>query len=138
MIVLDTNVLSEPLRIRPEPNVLRWLTDTSGEHMVTSITVGEILTGVRFLPPGRRRDDLASSIDRVFVDFSERILSYDQAAARDYAELRELRRASGRSLSVEDGMIAAICRTRAASLATRNTRDFDGMGITLINPWVRH
>lgn len=135
MIVIDTNVLSEPLRTRPEPRVLAWLSTVSGEVGFTSISVGEILTGVRRLPAGRRRDGLLAEVERSFGTYAALVLPYDEPAARTYAAMNESRRVAGHPLSVEDGMIAAICRSRGLALATRNTKDFHGLGLELIDPW---
>jgi predicted nucleic acid-binding protein len=135
VIVLDTNVLSEPLRAQPDPGVLAWLEGLSDSVALTSVSVGEILTGVRRLPPGRRRDGLLAEVDRTFTLFAAHVLPYDEPAARVYAELQAKSRAAGHPLSVEDGMIAAICRSRGVALATRNVKDFQGLGLDLVNPW---
>jgi toxin FitB len=135
VIVLDTNVLSEPLKSQPDWRVLEWLASAPGDVAVTSISVGEVLTGVRRLPTGRRREGLLAAIERTLTIFAGRILPYDDAGARVYAHMQESRRLSGVPLSVEDGMIAAICSTRGAELATRNVRDFEGLGLELVNPW---
>lgn len=135
MIVLDTNVLSEPLKGLPDSGVLGWLESAPRDVAVTSVSVGELLTGVRRLPSGRRRDGLLSAIEHTLTAFAGRVLSYDEAGARAYAQMQETRRLAGVPLSVEDGMIAAICSTRAATLATRNVKDFEGLGLELINPW---
>nr|WP_221244007.1 type II toxin-antitoxin system VapC family toxin [Cryobacterium roopkundense] len=132
---MDTNVLSEPLRSRPDTAVLFWLGHVNEDLALTSITVGEILTGVRLLPPGHRRDGLMSAIEQTLALYREQVLPYDEHAARTYAALQESRRAAGHPLSVEDGMIAAICQTRGATLAMRNIKDFQGLGIDLIDPW---
>jgi predicted nucleic acid-binding protein len=134
VIVLDTNVLSEPLRARPDRNVLAWL-ESVEDVAITSVSVGEVLTGVRLLPEGRRRRGLLAAIEATLTTFAERVLAYDEAAARIYAELQVQRRAAGAALSVEDGMIAAMCLSTSARLATRNVRDFDGLGLDLFNPW---
>jgi toxin FitB len=134
VIVLDTNVLSEPLRAKPDRSVLEWIAARS-DIGTTSVTVAELLTGARRLPLGRRRDELLVAIERVLSSFPANVLPYDLAAARRYAEMQELRRSAGVPLSVEDGIIAAICSTRSLSLATRNTRDFEGLGLRLIDPW---
>ncbi len=104
---------------------------------LTSISVGEILTGVRFLPEGRRRDGLTAAIEQILATYTDRVLPYDEPAARIYAKNRESRRASGQPLNVEDGMIASICLHRGAALATRNLKDFEGLGLHLVNPWDR-
>lgn len=136
MIILDTNVLSEPIRSRPEPAVLAWFARVPEEVALTSVSVGELLTGVQILPPGRRRDGLRNAIDGILSEYADRVLPYDESAARVYANLRGSRRAQGRPLSVEDGMIAAICLSHGARLATRNVADFGGLGLDLVNPWM--
>jgi predicted nucleic acid-binding protein len=135
VIVIDTNVLSEPLRPRPSPRVMSWLAGVDGEVFVTSITVGEILRGVRMLPDGRRRRELWSDVEALFSRFRHRVLDYDFSAAERFAQLYETQRKGGRTVSVEDGMIAAICLVHGARLATRNTRDFEELGLELVDPW---
>jgi toxin FitB len=135
MIVLDTNVLSEPLKTRPDERVLTWLSSLDDVAAVTAVSVGELLTGVRALPAGRRREGLLEAIESTLRTFAGAVLAYDEVAARHYARLQEVRRAAGRPLAVEDGMIAAICTARGATLATRNTTDFSGLDLDLIDPW---
>jgi len=134
MIVFDTNVLSEPLKSQPNAEVLQWIVATD-EAATTAVSVGELLVGVRRLSAGRRREGLQAAIEQTLTSFSDTILPYDEAAARSYAELQERRRSVGAPLRVEDGMIAAICVCRSLRLATRNIRDFQGLGLDLINPW---
>ena len=137
MIVVDTNVLSEPLRSRPDEAVLDWLEASAENVSITAITVGEMLVGARSIPHGRRREGLLEAIDQTVAAFGGEVLVYDARAARAYAEMREIRTRMGRALSVEDGMIAGICASHGAALATRNTKDFIGLGIELIDPWLR-
>ena len=134
MIILDTNVLSEVLRPRPDTEVLGWMARQQ-DVGTTAITVGELLVGVRGLPAGRRRDDLIGAIEQSLVAFRGSILPYDEGAARSYARMQERRRATGIPLAREDGMIAAICATRSLVLATRNTKDFRDLDLELVNPW---
>ena len=135
MIVLDTNVLSEPLKHRPDEHVLAWFASLDEETGVTAVSVGELLTGVRALPVGRRREGLLTAIEATLPTFAGSVLAYDEAAARHYARLQESRRGAGRPRAVEDGMIAAICIARGTTLATRNTSDFTGLGLDLVDPW---
>ena len=135
MIVLDTNVLSEPLKRTPDEHVLSWMERLDGATAVTAVSVGELLTGARALPEGRRRTELLDAVLSTLADFSGSVLAYDEPAAQHYARLQELRRTMGRPLAVEDGMIAAICLTHGAALATRDTADFAALGIELIDPW---
>lgn len=137
MIVLDTNVLSETLRPRPNATVLAWLAaQPVAALFTTTVTRGEILYGVRLLPKGRRRDALHNAVTAVFdEDFANRALPFDSHAADDYADIAAVRKTKGRPISQFDAMIAAIARSRGASLATRNIRDFAGCGIELVDPW---
>jgi hypothetical protein len=134
VIVLDTNVVSETVRNTPSPSVLRWLNTRPEPFALTSISIGELLTGVRLLPQGKRREGLMAAIEEVLVRQGV-VLPYDEAAARAYAALRERAHAMGRGLSVEDGMIAAICAAHGATLATRNLTDFDFLRLPIVNPW---
>lgn len=137
MIVLDTNVLSELLRPQPNTRVMAWLAARPAASLfTTTVTRGEILYGIRLLPAGRRRNALQDAVTAIFdEDFAKRTLPYDNPAADHYADIAASRRTKGRPISQFDAMIAAIARSRGASLATRNTRDFTGCGIDLIDPW---
>mgnify|MGYP001297359493 CR=1 FL=1 len=137
MIVLDTNVLSELIRPAPDPHVLAWMEAQPADALfTTAITRCEMLFGARILPPGRRRDGLLAEIAAIFsTDMAGRVLAYDEAAADAHVEISVQRRAQGRPVSPSDMMIAGIVRSLEATLATRNVRDFEGCGITLVDPW---
>ncbi|MFH8252251.1 type II toxin-antitoxin system VapC family toxin [Microbacterium sp. B2969] len=134
MIILDTNVLSEPLRPSPDEAVIRWMR-AEADLAVTAISVAELLVGAHRLPAGSRRDRLITDIEAILS--GNRVFAFDDRAARIYAGMQESRRSAGRPLSVEDGMIAAITAAQGAVLATRNTPDFEGLGVELIDPWSR-
>ena len=134
MIVLDTNVVSESVKPLPAAGVLAWVDDHFDVLGVTSITVGELLVGVQIMPAGHRRDQLAEALETSFLRLMP-CLDYDEAAARAYAKMREIAQRVGRGLSPEDGMIAAICVARGATLATRNVKDFDFLPVDIVNPW---
>jgi predicted nucleic acid-binding protein len=136
VIVLDTNVLSEPLRRRPSPVVIDWLASLREPAAISAVTVAELLRGARLLPDGRRRDELVAGIEATVRAFRHDVLPFDERSARAYAELNEHRSRAGRPLSVEDGMIAATCLTFGATLATRNVLDFEGLGIDVVDPWL--
>jgi len=137
MIILDTNVVSELLRPAPSPAVEAWLAAQDGATVFfTAIGEAELRLGVAILPAGRRRTSLAEAIDAVLEeDFRGRILPFDTTAAQAYAAIAATRRAAGRPISQFDCQIAAIARIRQAALATRNTADYEGCGIEVINPW---
>lgn len=135
MIVADTNVYSEPLKREPNRRVLAWIEQAADELAITSVSVGELLFGAERLPEGRRRRQLFQAIDHLIDDAGESVLSFDSAAARAYALLRARAQRVGRGVGSEDLMIASICVSRDATLATRNVRDFDGLGIALVDPW---
>ena len=104
----------------------------------TAITAAEMLYGVARLPGGRRKTELAAAVDGLLSDdFRDRVLAFDEQAARRYADIVTARERAGRLIGAADAQIAAICQATNAALATRNTDDFAGTGIELINPWKR-
>lgn len=137
MIVLDTNVLSELIRRDPDEGVLRWMDSLDAATIATTaITAAELLYGIARLPAGRRRDLLNEAARRLIEDdLGGRVEPFDASSAAHYAALVSDRERVGRPISVADGQIAAICRNLGARLATRNTSDFEGTGIDLIDPW---
>jgi predicted nucleic acid-binding protein len=137
VILLDTNVLSEVVRLSSSPKVLRWLAEQPPVSVfTTAITQAEMLYGLESLPAGRRRSKLQASLDSIFGEFSGRILPFDDEAARVFAKIVAGRDALGRPISQFDGMIAAIARSRRAALATRNVADFQDCGLRIVDPWV--
>ena len=137
MIVLDTNVLSEIMRVNPAPSVAGWIgRQIRRELFTTAVSEAEIFFGVQLLPPSKRRDALLLAAKSILDDdFAERILPFDSAAARAYSHIATRRRASGRPISDLDAQIAAIVQVQAATLATRNVKDFESCGIRIVDPW---
>ena len=136
MIVLDTNVVSELMRAEPAPAVIAWLRRSSDDGLhTTAVTVAEIRYGIARLPLGRRRDSLRQAADEIFAAFPRQVLPFDLAAAGAYADIVASRDDAGLPISGFDAQIAAICRSRQATLATRNTKDFTGLGMTVEDPW---
>jgi predicted nucleic acid-binding protein len=137
VIILDTNIISELARPVPEPRVVSWLDSLSAEETaITAITAAELWYGVLRLPAGRRKNELSDIVHAIVnADFHGRIEPFDVLAATQYAEVVAERDRIGRPISTPDAQIAAICRVLAATLATRNTPDFTGTGIALIDPW---
>jgi predicted nucleic acid-binding protein len=139
MIVFDTNVVSELMKSSPTPVVVAWMSGiVADELFTTTVTVAEIFYGIEILPKGRRRDQLLRQAEGTFSeDFGGRILSFDERAAHEYAHIASERRLRGRPILFADAQIAAIARANDATLATRNTGDFEGCGVKLVNPWER-
>lgn len=137
MIILDTNVVSEPLRPRPEPAVIGWLDAQAPESLyLTSISLAELLAGIEALPVGRRREALEAAFGvQILPLFAGRILHFDDVAARAFALVSRQAQAQGHPVAFADAAIAAIAAAHGFSIATRNVRDFRGCGVDLINPW---
>jgi toxin FitB len=136
MIVPDTNVLSETLRSNPVEQVRRWMRAQSATSLyTTTISEAEIFFGLALMAAGRRRTALERAVVAMFEeDFADRILPFDSAAARVFAEIAAARRL-GRPIAGFDAQIAAIAYSRGATVATRNVADFADCGITVISPW---
>lgn len=138
MIVLDTNVVSELMRCAANPAVVAWVDHQRVDDLwLSSVTLAELLYGIARLSDGRRKTDLAERLqEMVDEDFHQRIAAFDATAAAHYADIVATRERAGRPISMADALIAAICRSCNAQLATRNTDDFTDTGIAIANPWV--
>ncbi len=137
MLMLDTNILSVMMSAEPIRKVADWIVVQPSEELFTaSVCQAEILSGIAILPAGRRRADLELAAFAMFSDdFQGRVLPFDAEAAAAYAEMFTVRRKAGRPFGTIDLMLAAIARVRGASIVTRNVADFEGVGLTIINPW---
>jgi len=137
MIILDTDVLSALMRRRPDPVAVAWLDGQPVESVwTTAITVFEIRFGLALLAPGRRRRQLEDAFGRALAeDLEGRVVAFDQDAAREAAARAAERWIAGRSVDFRDIEIAGVVAARRATLATRNTRHFQGLGIRLVDPW---
>ena len=137
MLMLDTDMLSAMMSAEPVRQVADWILDQPSEALFTaSVCQAEILSGIAILPNGRRRADLEEAVRAMFADdFRGRVLPFDTEAAAAYAEVFAARRRAGRPAGTIDLMLAAIARVRGASIVTRNVADFEGVGLTIINPW---
>lgn len=137
MIILDTNVVSEPMKADGNRRVRDWLDDQIAETLyLTSISLSELLLGVQVLPDGKRKEGLAAALTELLTElFGSRILSFDQQAATVYAARVSRARASGRAISMADGQIAAIAAVHGFAVATRDTAPFIAAGVPVVNPW---
>jgi len=138
LILLDTNVLSELMRPKPESIVVRWVDGRQEcDVWISAITVAEIRLGIELLPNGKRKSLLISMADHMFhEEFAGRCLPFDYEAACKYSQIVADRSRKGKPISVEDAQIAAIAITADLSLATRNIKDFEGIEeLNVINPW---
>ncbi len=137
MILLDTNVISEPLKLAGDPAVLAWIDAQNIETLyLATITLAELRFGVAALPAGKRKDALHNSLERrVLPLFAGRILAFDMAASAAYAELRAQARIQGNAVAAADGYIAATAIANGLMVATRDTAPFEAAGLAVINPW---
>lgn len=138
MVILDTNVVSELIRPVPFTAVARWFSKQHSETLhITTITVAEILYGIELLAQGARRSALLAGAETMFTRvFVGRILGFETDAAYEFPRITGARRRRGMPMAEFDGQIAAIAKVNGASLATRNTNDFAGCGLRLLNPWL--
>ncbi len=137
MILLDTNVISELMLANPNQNVLSWLDQQLDEDLyICAITKAEIEWGIALLPDGRRKKRLSNAASEVLTAFSKRCLVYDCETTHQYVAIANCSRISGRPMTVEDMLIAAIAQANNYILATRNVSDFNFLpNLRLINPW---
>ncbi len=135
--LLDSNVVSELIRKVRDPAVVNWADNSPVEDMnISTITEAELRYGAAKLPEGRRRRTLLADIEDFLREaFGDRVWPFDRYAAREYADIAALRRAAGRPVAPLDCQIAAIARSRDMTVVTRNVRDFDDIGVEIINPW---
>lgn len=138
MIILDTNVVSEPLKPSGDIRVQQWLDQQPIETLyLTATSLSELLLGVKLLPDGKRKKTLDIALSVLLARlFGPRIFSFDNIAATSYASLMCCARALGRPISVADGQIAAIAFVHGFSVATRDTKPFEAVGVQVINPWM--
>ena len=137
MILLDTNVISEPQRREPNARVLEWIDAQALETLyLSAITVAELRAGIALMPAGKRRDSLHGNLEkRLLPMFANRVLSFDMACTKAYAELLAKCRAAGLAVETADAFIAAVALANGFAVATRDTRPFEAAGVNVINPW---
>jgi len=136
VILLDTNIISALMQSTPDPAIVKWLDRQPPESVwTTAITVFEVRFGLDLLATGRRRRQLEEAFEKALAeDFEGRVLPFDQTAAEAAGALAAARRRAGRTIEIRDVQIAGIAAARKATLATRNIRHFDGLGLALVDP----
>ena len=137
MILLDTNVVSEPMRPEPDPKVLTWLdAQTADSLYLSTVSLAELLLGIESLPAGKRRKALAAALDgQIIALFGGRILPFDVAAAEVYPKIVVRARRRGHPIAEADAQIAAVAASRQFAIATRDEGPFRAAGVPVINPW---
>lgn len=137
MILLDTNVISEPQRQAPNARVLDWIDAQALETLyLSTITVAELRAGIALMPAGKRRDGLHENVEkRLLPMFANRVLPFDMACTKAYAELLAKSRAAGLAVETADAFIAAVALANGFIVATRDTSPFQAAGLDVINPW---
>jgi predicted nucleic acid-binding protein len=137
VIILDTNVLSEPMKPEGDPRIQAWI-DKQDRHLlhITVMTLAELLLGIELLPHGKRRDRLAASSNELVKKYLQnRILHFDERAAAAYALRVSRARANGYTISIFDGQTAAIAAVHGFVVATRDVAPFVAAGVDVVNPW---
>ena len=136
MIVLDTNVVSEAMKPQPHAAVRAWLNEQAAQTLyLSSVTLAELLFGIRALPTGKRKKLLDRALGELLELFQDRVLPFDTLAARHYADLAVTARDGGRGFPTPDGYIAAIAASRGYIVASRDTVPFEAAGVAVIDPW---
>jgi len=137
MFLLDTNVISETMRQRPDPLVTAWLDGQPEEELWTvSVVIAELLAGIECMPSGRRQKALREAIEEMLAeDFRGQILTFNLSAARHYAQIIATRQRTGRPIREMDAQIAAIACAHGVRLVTRDVDDFAECGVQVVNPW---
>ena len=135
MILVDTNVWSELLRLVPDANVIAWEAAQAEHLWLSTVVIGELLSGAHHLPEGKRKAGFLSAYDGLIDAHSNRLAAFDLAAALNYGPILAYQTKAGRDPGTADTQIAATALARGMKLATRNVKHFGGLGIELINPW---
>ena len=135
MILVDTNVWSEAFRSKPYNQVERWAVENADRLYLSTVVTGELFSGAHMLPEGKRKQAFLEGYEQLIEQNLDRIAIFDLEAARLYGQILAYLEKAGRNPTTADAQIAATAKSRGMALATRNVRDFEGLGIDLINPW---
>ena len=132
--LLDTNVVSEVVNLDPAPQVLSFLMNEP-DLWLSTIVLHELAFGMRLLPDGQRRDVLGHALAAFIAKYDDRVLPVDHPVADYAADFRARAHRAGRVLAIADALIAGSAMAHDLAVATRNVDDFQGLGVTLFNPW---
>ena len=135
MILVDTNVIAETMRPRPDRRVVAWLVTHDADLALSAVVVGEIAYGIEKIRHDERSQRLLGNLSSWRQRFASRILAYDDAAALIYGRLMGTAKLQGRVVGAPDGMIAATALKHGAAVATRNVEHFQFEGLQVIDPW---
>jgi predicted nucleic acid-binding protein len=137
MILMDTNLVSEPWKPKPDPHVVAWLDAQVVETLfVSAVTVAELRFGIAAMPAGKRRQVLHERVEAELLPvFAGRVLPFDVEASRAYADLMSKARGAGQAINMADAYIAAIAAARGLRVASRDVAPFHAAGVSTINPW---
>lgn len=137
LLVLDTNVISEMMKLQADAAVLAWfLQNPHIDFATTAISQAEILTGLALLPEGKRKRGMLAAAAAIWeIDLKHAVLPFDSSCTNAFAHILKSRAALGKPIGVADAAIAAICAAQKATIVTRNSAGFVGTGIKVINPW---
>ena len=135
MILVDTNIWSELTRPMPDPNVRRWEIANADALWLSTVVLGELLSGAHLLPEGKRKQVFLEGYTDLIASHADRIAHFDLDAARHYGSVLAFLEKAGRNPTTSDAQIAATALSRGMVLATRNAKDFAGLGLEVIDPW---
>ena len=132
--LIDTNVVSELTKRVPDKRVLAFLSEHD-ELWLSTVVLHELHYGIILLPSGRRRDGIVAVLSAFVMQYGDRILHVGYSEAIQAAEYRAQKHKSGGALDVGDALIAGTAKANALAIATRNVRDFEFLGLQVVNPW---
>jgi len=137
--LLDTKVMSEWVKARPDPNLVSWLADVDEDRVFISVaSVAELRRGIELMPAGRRRERLGTWLtEELPAGFEGRILSIDHRIADAWGVVMARGQKAGLTMGSMDAFFAATAQAHGFILVTRNVRDFQPVGVRTVDPWVR-
>ena len=132
--LLDTNVVSELTKATPDSRVVAFLA-AQDDLWLPTIVLHELEFGLNLLPLGRRRNRIHAALSALLMEYGDRVLPLDRPESEQAAALRARARRAGRVLHLADALIAGTAKVHDLAVATRNVADFEGLGVTVTNPW---